>query len=168
VGSFRVWRSVTCIFIAVSILGIGACKKSQPAIIRGNVFCSQNSKIPLVGLQVVALSGGKEINFGMVNSQNGEYFITLPQSGDYELRIKSPVKSIDLKFTVIAISGEIAVAPKIDVPEDILPIQPSPPISAATPEPSPLTPEKSESNPSTQETTPVSNPESTGEGKISK
>jgi len=168
VGYFRVWRYILCILIVLSFLGIGACEKSQPAIIRGNVFCSQNSKIPLLGLQVVALSEGKEINFGMVNSQNGEYFITLPQSGNYGLRIKSPLKSIDLNFIIKAICGEMAFAPKIDVPEDILPIQPTPPASSTTPEPSPLTPEKSESALSSHETTPVSTPESTAEGKISK
>ena len=157
---FSIFRySAIYLLIISSTTGIIACSRPQPALIKGNVTCTQNRQALFEGVQVIALNEGKELGFGAVNQQTGEYFIALPEKGVYNLRLKTPIKVMDLALTVKAIAGELVTAPTIDVPEDAL-LKPSS-LSQPSPEQQPLSITTGETHAATMEGTHAATPETT-------
>ena len=101
-------------------------------VIKGKVVNKVEPARQMDGITISAISGGNEIASGQIDARSGEYTITLPEAGIYDLRLKTQVGVLDFAYAVNAEAGKTTAAPEILLPAGALPPLPDIDTPAAT------------------------------------
>lgn len=98
--------------------------KIATAVITGKVLNNVDPSRTMDNFKIYAISQGTEFGFGTVDPKTGDYSVTVPKAGTYDLRMKCAAGVVEFNYAIPAKAGQTAKAPDILLPADALPPKP--------------------------------------------